>query len=54
MSEIDVQQGQTVQAGDVVGKVGSTGRSTGPHIHYEIRKDGAPIDPEPFLTLSAR
>ncbi|MBS1174867.1 MAG: mepM [Burkholderiaceae bacterium] len=54
MSEIDVRQGQTVHAGDMVGKVGSTGRSTGPHIHYEIRKDGTPIDPEPFLTLSSR
>lgn len=54
MSSIDVQVGQTVKAGDVVGKVGSTGRSTGPHLHYEIRKDGAPIDPERFLTLSSR
>ena len=54
MSSIDVQVGQTVKAGDVVGKVGSTGRSTGPHLHYEIRKDGTPIDPEGFLSLSSR
>ena len=54
LSEIDVQIGQTIKAGDVVGKLGSTGRSTGPHLHYEIRKDGTPIDPERFLTLSSR
>lgn len=54
MSEINVQVGQTVKAGDIVGKVGSTGRSTGPHLHYEIRKDGTPIDPERFLTLSSQ
>lgn len=53
LSEIDVQMGQTINAGDLVGKVGSTGRSTGPHLHYEIRKDGTPIDPEHFLTLSS-
>ncbi len=54
MSEIDVKQGQTVNAGDVVGKVGSTGRSTGPHLHYEIRKDGTPIDPARFLSLTSQ
>ena len=54
LSQIDVQMGQTIKAGDVVGKLGSTGRSTGPHLHYEIRKDGTPIDPERFLTLSSR
>lgn len=51
MSEIKVQEGQKVTAGDIVGTLGSTGRSTGPHLHYEIRKDGVAIDPERFLTL---
>ena len=51
MSKIDVRQGQKVDAGDIVGRVGSTGRSTGPHLHYEVRKDGLPVDPERFLTL---
>ncbi len=37
--------GKQVQAGDVIGYVGTTGRSTGPHLHFEFRKNGAPIDP---------
>jgi murein DD-endopeptidase MepM/ murein hydrolase activator NlpD len=51
MTSVNVTQGQKVKAGDVVGFLGSTGRSTGPHLHYEIRKDGQDIDPEPFLKL---
>ncbi len=54
MSAINVQVGATVKAGEVVGEVGSTGRSTGPHLHYEIRKDGVAIDPERFLTVKAQ
>ncbi len=45
MSAIDVREGQRIAAGDIVGKVGSTGRSTGPHLHYEIRRAGNTIDP---------
>ena len=45
LSEIDVTVGQVVAKGAVVGHTGSTGRSTGPHLHYEIRVDGAPLDP---------
>lgn len=48
-SEIMVQIGQTVSTGDEVLKVGSTGYSTGPHAHFEIRVDGQTIDPEGFL-----
>jgi murein DD-endopeptidase MepM/ murein hydrolase activator NlpD len=49
LSAIGVQPGQIVTAGQPLGRVGSTGRSTGPHLHYEIRKDGRPIDPGPHL-----
>ena len=54
LSEIDVKNGQTVNSGDIIGKLGSTGRSTGPHLHYEVRKNGMPIDPEQFLTLATQ
>jgi murein DD-endopeptidase MepM/ murein hydrolase activator NlpD len=50
LSQIDVKEGQKVKAGDVVGRVGSTGRSTGPHLHYEVIKGNKPIDPYKFLT----
>lgn len=49
MSEIDVGPGQAVQAGQMIGRVGSTGFSTGPHLHYEVRIDGTAIDPVPLL-----
>jgi murein DD-endopeptidase MepM/ murein hydrolase activator NlpD len=49
LSQIDVKEGQKVKAGDVVGRVGSTGRSTGPHLHYEVIKGNKPIDPSKFL-----
>lgn len=53
LSRIDVKKGQRIQAGDVVGLLGSTGRSTGPHLHYEVQLRGERIDPERFLTLNA-
>jgi murein DD-endopeptidase MepM/ murein hydrolase activator NlpD len=49
MSAILVSEGQIVTAGTLVGRVGSTGRSTGPHLHYETRIDGDPADPNRFL-----
>ncbi len=45
MSRIAVAQGQEVEQGQVIGFVGSTGLSTGPHLHYETRLDGRPVDP---------
>lgn len=51
LTRVNVVQGQEVKAGDIIGFLGSTGRSTGPHLHYEIRKDGQDIDPSPFLKL---
>jgi murein DD-endopeptidase MepM/ murein hydrolase activator NlpD len=50
MSQVLVAEGQMVKAGDPIGLLGSTGRSTGPHLHYEVRVDGEPVDPERFLT----
>ena len=52
LSHIDVKDGQSVNTGDVIGKVGSTGHSTGAHLHYEVRKNGKPINPVKFLTLN--
>lgn len=45
LSRLNVTAGQDVRAGDVIGFVGSTGESTGPHVHYEVRIGGAAIDP---------
>lgn len=50
MSEILVSAGARVTRGQMIGRVGSTGRSTGNHLHYEVRIDGRPINPVPFLT----
>lgn len=47
LSRLNVSAGQNVQSGDVIGYLGSTGRSTGPHLHYELRVGGRPIDPLP-------
>ena len=49
LSAIAVTDGQTVKAGDVIGRVGSTGRSTGPHLHYEVRIDDQATDPSRFV-----
>ena len=54
LSAIDVAVGDTIKIGQVVGKVGSTGRSTGPHLHYETRIDGDPVDPQKFLRAGVR
>ncbi|MGB7418673.1 MAG: M23 family metallopeptidase, partial [Erythrobacter sp.] len=45
MSRMAVRQGQQVRRGQVIGYVGSTGLSTGPHLHYEMYRNGRPIDP---------
>jgi len=52
LSHINVKVGQEVVTGQKVGEVGSTGRSTGTHLHYEVRKNGKAINPVSFLTLN--
>jgi murein DD-endopeptidase MepM/ murein hydrolase activator NlpD len=54
LSSIAVSVGQTVGAGAVVGRAGSTGRSTGAHLHYETRIDGEAVDPQRFLRAGSR
>ena len=49
LKKIYVRAGQPVKKGEKIGTVGSTGRSTGPHLHYEVRFQGNPVDPERFL-----
>lgn len=54
LSQMLVSEGQQVAAGAVVGRVGSTGRSTGPHLHYETRVDGDAVDPQRFIRAGQR
>jgi murein DD-endopeptidase MepM/ murein hydrolase activator NlpD len=49
LSKIDVQIGDPITRGQVMAFVGSTGRSTGPHLHYELRLNDRPINPRRFL-----
>ena len=54
LSAILVHIGQKVETGEEIGKVGSTGRSTGPHLHYEVRRNGVAIDPSGFLNAGLK
>ena len=49
LSRLVVSAGDLVEPGQLIGYVGSTGRSTGPHLHYEVRLRGAAIDPLPYM-----
>ncbi len=50
-SRLDVQAGERIRAGQTIAAVGSTGRSTGPHLHFELRVDGEAVDPESRLSF---
>lgn len=54
LSHIAVSEGQKVRHGSIIGRVGSTGRSTGPHLHYETRIEGDAVDPMRFLRAGQR
>jgi murein DD-endopeptidase MepM/ murein hydrolase activator NlpD len=54
LSHIDVQVGQQVARGELLGKVGSTGRSTGPHLHYEVRINDEAVNPLQYLLMSTK
>jgi murein DD-endopeptidase MepM/ murein hydrolase activator NlpD len=49
MSRLNVAEGQHIHKGDIVGYVGTTGRSTGPHLHYEVRVSGVAVNPLPYM-----
>jgi murein DD-endopeptidase MepM/ murein hydrolase activator NlpD len=49
LSAASVQDGDHVRGGQAIGRMGSTGMSTGPHLHFEVRRDGRPVDPAPYL-----
>lgn len=50
LSEINVQQGDTVVRGQQIGRVGNTGNSSGPHLHFEVRSNGSKVDPTTYIT----
>jgi murein DD-endopeptidase MepM/ murein hydrolase activator NlpD len=54
LSQIGVRVGQFVRIGETIGRIGSTGRSTGPHLHYETRVNGEAVDPQKFLRAGLR
>ncbi len=49
MDKVFVKKGEEVKRGDVIGLMGNTGRSTGPHVHYEVRINGTPVNPEKYI-----
>jgi murein DD-endopeptidase MepM/ murein hydrolase activator NlpD len=49
LSKFAVQRGASVKRGDVIAYVGNTGRSTGPHLHYEVRLNGISVNPEKYI-----
>ncbi|MEL7340558.1 MAG: M23 family metallopeptidase, partial [Bacteroidota bacterium] len=51
LKSFDVKVGDKIEKGDKIGEVGSTGYSFGPHLHYEVRKNGKAVDPEDYLGL---
>jgi murein DD-endopeptidase MepM/ murein hydrolase activator NlpD len=54
LSHIDTELGRTISRGEFIGRVGSTGRSTGPHLHYEVRINDQPVNPLRYLLMSTK
>jgi murein DD-endopeptidase MepM/ murein hydrolase activator NlpD len=54
LSAISVSEGAMIDVGTVVGRIGTSGRSTGPHLHYEVRVNGEAVDPQRFLRAGLR
>jgi murein DD-endopeptidase MepM/ murein hydrolase activator NlpD len=49
LRKIKVNEGERVKAGEVIGEVGKSGNASGPHVHYEVVRNGTPVDPWPFM-----
>ena len=49
LSRITAKEGQKVSKGDLIGYSGNSGKSSGPHLHYEVRKDGQNVNPQPYI-----